>query len=117
MESKIKESKYNCEKCNFKCNTKARCEAHINTELHNTGQRKKRSNFKNPFKCENCEYTTKNITTMKIYKLNKHSTKKIRGKEFTCYCNICDYGTFSKDSLEIHNNTDKHKHFFSLINK
>jgi hypothetical protein len=24
MESKIKESKYNCEKCNFKCNTKAR---------------------------------------------------------------------------------------------
>ena len=29
-------NKYNCEKCNFTCNTKARWEAHIKTELHKT---------------------------------------------------------------------------------
>ena len=46
METNNKEYKYNCEKCNFKCNTKARWEAHITTELHKTGQRKKRSDFK-----------------------------------------------------------------------
>ena len=117
MDVKIKETKYNCDKCNFKCNTKARWEAHIDTELHKTGQRKKRSDFKEPFKCDDCDYTTKNITTMKIHKLNKHSTKEERSKQFTLYCKYCDYGSFSKDSLEIHNNTEKHKHTFSLINQ
>jgi hypothetical protein len=29
METKNKENKYKCEKCNFKCNRKARWETHI----------------------------------------------------------------------------------------
>lgn len=110
-----KENKYICEKCNFKCNTKARWEAHINTELHKTGQRKLRSDYKEPYKCEKCDYETKNITTMKIHKLNKHSTKEDREKEFTHYCKCCDYGSFSKDSFDIHNDTEKHKHYLSFI--
>ncbi len=117
METNNKEYKYNCEKCNFKCNTKARWEAHITTELHKTGQRKKRSDFKDPYKCDSCDYKTKNITTLKIHKLNKHLTKEDREKDFTHYCKICDYGSFSKDSLEIHNSTEKHKHSLSLINQ
>ena len=110
-----KENKYICEKCNFKCNTKASWEAHINTELHKTGQRKLRSDYKEPYKCEKCDYETKNITTMKIHKLNKHSTKEDREKEFTYYCKCCDYGSFSKDSFDIHNDTEKHKHYLSFI--
>lgn len=113
MEAK-KENKYNCNKCNFKCNTKARWTAHINTELHKTGIRKKRSDYKEPHKCEHCEYNTKNITTLKIHILNKHSTKDKREEQFTYYCKNCDYGTFSKDSMDVHNNTEKHKHFLSL---
>ena len=108
--------KYICEKCNFKCNTKARWENHINTELHKTGTRKKRCDYKEPTKCENCDYATKNITILKIHILNKHSNKQIREKEFTFYCKSCDYGSFSKDSIEIHNNTEKHKNFMSVIN-
>ena len=109
-------NKYNCKDCNFKCNTKARWENHINTELHKTGIRKKRCDYKEPTKCENCDYNTKNITILKIHKLNKHSTKEIREKEFLYYCKACDYGSFSKDSIDIHNNTEKHKNFMSVIN-
>ena len=46
---------------------------------------------------------------MKIHKLNKHLTKEDREKEFTYYCKYCDYGSFSKDLLEKHNLTEKHK--------
>lgn len=107
-------NKYVCEKCNFKCNTKARWENHIKTELHKTGVRKKRSDYKEPIKCDYCDYKTKNITTMKIHNLNKHSTKEVKEKGFTYYCKICDFGTFFKESIEIHNNTKKHKHYLSL---
>ncbi len=47
-------NKYNCEKCIFSCDTKARWEAHIKTSLHINGVKKKRSDYKNPFKCEIC---------------------------------------------------------------
>ena len=96
------ENKYFCEKCNFNCNTKARWEAHANTELHKIGQRKKRSDYKEPFKCENCNYETKNIVMMKIHKLNKHSDVNKREKEFKYYCKCCDYGSFSEDSYNKH---------------
>jgi hypothetical protein len=108
------DNKYDCEKCNFKCNTKARWEAHINTELHKTGQRKKRSDYKDPFKCNICEYETKNIVMMKIHKLNKHSDANDREKEFKYYCKYCDYGSFSEDSYIKHINTIKHKYYSSL---
>ncbi|QKF94506.1 zinc finger C2H2-type protein [Fadolivirus algeromassiliense] len=104
-----KEFKYVCDKCNFKCNTKARWENHIKTELHKTGTRKKRKDYKQPMKCEYCEYETKNITTLKIHKLNKHSTNEDREKGFTYYCKPCDFGSFSEDSMKIHNDTNKHK--------
>lgn len=109
-----KTNKYICDNCNFKCNTKARWEAHINTELHKTGQRKLRCDYKEPYKCENCEYKTKNITTMKIHKLNKHSSKEEREKEYIYYCKCCDYGSFSKDSFNLHIETIKHKYYNSL---
>ena len=109
-----KEKTYQCEKCNFNCNTKARWEAHINTELHKTGIRKKRSDYKEPLKCELCDYETKNKIGLLKHKLNNHKTLEERKKEFKFYCVYCDFGTFSKDTYNIHTNTEKHKHFLSL---
>jgi hypothetical protein len=43
------------------------------------------------------------------HKLNFHANKEERKKEFKYYCEICDYGTFSKDFIENHNNNTKHK--------
>lgn len=104
-----KKIKYTCDKCNFKCNTKARWEAHINTELHKTGQRKKRTDCKEPTKCEKCDYKTKNRLILEQHILNEHSTLEEREKGFKHYCKICDYGSISKDLFERHLNTDRHK--------
>jgi hypothetical protein len=109
------ENRYICEKCKFKCDTKARWDAHVNTELHKTGQRKKRSDYKVPFKCDYCEYETKNNVIIKIHKLNKHSNKEDREKEFTYYCKCCDYGSFSCDMYNKHISTIKHKYYIALI--
>lgn len=105
----VQPNKYNCDKCKFICNTKARWEAHIKTELHKTGKRKKRSDLKDPFKCKECDYQTKNNVTYKAHILNHHSNKQSREKEFKYYCKECDFGTFSKDTIGTHNETDRHK--------
>lgn len=102
-------NKYNCKQCKFSCNTKARWEAHIKTELHKTGKRKKRSDCKDPFKCVECNYKTKNSITFKKHILNSHANKETREKEFKFYCKYCDFGTFYKDTFNLHRNTDKHK--------
>lgn len=104
------DNEYTCDQCNFKCETKARWNAHIKTTLHITGKKKRRSDYKDPFKCDDCEYETKNIVTMKIHKLNKHSTIEERKSEFTHYCEYCNYGSFSQDSYNLHLNSIKHKY-------
>lgn len=100
--------KYNCEQCRFSCNIKARWENHIKTELHKTGKRKKRTDCMDPYKCVECNYETKNSVTYKKHMLNVHSNKETRQKEFKFYCKDCDFGTFSQDTLDVHNNTSKH---------
>ena len=55
------------------------------------------------------EYKTNNATTFKQHRLNSHSSKETREKEFKYYCKSCDYGTISKDILDRHNLSDKHK--------
>ena len=107
--------KYVCDKCEYKCNYDSEWLKHCNTELHKTGIRKKRSDIKDPIKCNDCLYSTKNKTMMKQHKLNEHSTKQERKKEFKFYCECCDFGTFSKDLFEKHNNTDKHKNYVNLF--
>ncbi len=101
--------KYICDKCDYKCNYKSQWINHSNTDLHLTGIRKKRSDYKDDTKCDKCDYTTRNIITMKKHILNKHATIEQREKEFKFYCKLCDFGTFSKDTIEVHNNSDKHK--------
>ena len=105
----IIKNKYICEMCNFKCNIISRWEIHIKTEKHKTGIRKKRSDYKQPYKCEKCEYMTKNKLLLMQHKLNEHSTIEEREKNFKYYCKVCDYGTISKDFYEKHIATEKHK--------
>ena len=46
---------------------------------------------------------------MKQHILNNHSSKIERKKEFTFYCEECDFGTFRKNIYENHLNSEKHK--------
>lgn len=46
---------------------------------------------------------------MKKHVLNKHASLEEREKQFKYYCKLCDFGTFSKDTIEVHNNSEKHK--------
>jgi len=108
-ENEIEEYKYTCDSCGFKCKFKSQWEKHIETELHKTGKKKKRSDCKAPLKCNKCDYKTKNTITFKKHTLNEHATKKEREDEFKYYCKYCDFGTFSNDTMDIHNNTGKHK--------
>ncbi len=103
-----KEYKYNCENCKYYCNEISKWDKHTDTQKHKTGKRKVRADFKGPYKCEKCNYETKNATTYKQHKLNIHSTLEERQKEFKFYCKNCDFGTFSKDLIEKHNQSDKH---------
>ena len=109
--------KYVCEKCNYKCQFECQWKKHCETTLHKTGERKKKDNYKQPEKCKYCEYTTKNTSLMKKHILNEHSTKEEREKSFKYYCCYCDFGTFSKETLKTHNNTNKHKNFVSILSK
>jgi hypothetical protein len=109
----MEKNNYFCEKCNLNFFNNSRFEKHIKTELHLIGKKKKRSDYKEPFKCEDCEYTTKNIVTLKVHKLNKHSSLEDREKEYTHYCKCCDYGSFSNDMYNIHIETIKHKYYSS----
>lgn len=100
--------KFICEKCNFKCMYKSAYDAHLKSGLHQTGHRKKRCDSNGPYNCDKCNYTTTNKTTFKKHTLNEHANKQTREKEFRYYCKHCDFGTFSNDSMNAHNNTKKH---------
>jgi hypothetical protein len=100
---------YNCEKCNFSCHYIGGWNKHINTEIHKTGQRKKRSDYKEPYKCEICDYITKNKNQLLQHTLNEHSNKEERKEKFKYYCELCDFGNVSKDLYNQHINTKKHK--------
>ena len=108
-DNKETEYKYSCEKCEYKCNYISQWNNHINTELHKTGLRKKRSDCKEDIKCEKCDYKTRNLTTMKKHKLNKHLSLEEREKGFKFYCKSCDFGSFSQDTMDVHYNSEKHK--------
>ena len=101
MENIKIEHKFNCEKCNFKCQYESQWKNHTDTELHKTGVKKKRSDIKEAYTCDKCEYKTKNIYTFKQHVLNEHGTKEERLKEFKYYCKYCDFGTYSKKNRQI----------------
>lgn len=74
-----------------------------------------RSNYKEPYKCDKCDYKHKNITNYKIYLLNNHSTKEDRKKEYTYYSELCDFCSFCEEQIHKHNDTFTHKYNLTLM--
>jgi len=102
--------KFYCEKCNYGTNLKHLILQHNETELHKTGERgKKPIKEKEIFKCTECNFESMNKNNFITHKLNNHSTKKERKKEFKYYCETCDFGVFTESSFEKHNETLRHK--------
>jgi hypothetical protein len=108
-DSQSNEFRFKCENCKYYCNEKSKWTKHILSTKHTTGIKKIRSDYTGPYNCNECDYKTKNKTIYKQHVLNYHSTKEKREKEFKYYCILCDYGSFSKDLLDRHNLSLKHK--------
>ena len=102
--------KYYCEQCEFGAHYKSSFDKHCETVLHKTGKRKGRSDKKaDIYKCDKCEYKSKNEYNCKLHVLNKHGTKDERDKNFKYYCKDCDFGVFIEQLYKLHCNTLKHK--------
>ncbi len=112
----IEEYKFKCEKCNFKTRYESHWKIHIETELHKTGNRKKRCDAIGETKCDKCDYKSINIINIKRHKLNEHGTKEERKNGFKYYCEYCDIGTFSNDMYEKHKKTQKHLNILNVLN-
>ncbi len=106
----IKPYKYYCEKCHYGTNIRYSLIQHNETELHKTGERgKKQIKEKEIFKCSDCEFESTNKNNYLTHKLNNHSNKEERKKQFKYYCNNCDFGVFTESSFEKHKNSLRHK--------
>jgi len=109
--------KFVCDRCNFRCKFESRWLIHVNTSIHQTGKKKLRSDYKGPHKCDKCDYESINVITFKKHVLNCHSTKEDRESQFKFYCGLCDFGTFSNDTMELHKKSNKHKRYTNIYNK
>jgi len=105
--------KYNCATCNFKTNYISAWEKHIETEKHKQSgiKRKTRRDKKvgNAVKCQYCDYTHQNKTSLQSHILNNHAHKEERKKGIKYYCEKCDKGTFSKTRYTEHLQSQNHK--------
>jgi hypothetical protein len=104
-----KDENYFCECCNYKCIYPAHWKQHIDSEKHkNKGKRKTRSDKILEPQCKECNYTTNNLTCMKVHYLTHHSNKEERKREFKYYCEKCDFGTYAEILFTRHYETKKH---------
>ena len=104
------ENKHYCDKCNYGTDLLYNWKQHYNTTLHQTGKRKTRSDkMTDGYICDICDYKTPNKNNYLTHKLNNHSDKEKRKKEFTYFCENCDFGVFTESSYKKHLDTKKHK--------
>ena len=104
--------KYFCEKCNYGTDIRYSLIQHEESELHKTGQRKKKEiKEKKFYYCSKCDYKSDNNNNFVTHTLNNHSTKEERSKQFKYYCSFCDFGVFTDSCFEKHNETIRHKRF------
>ena len=115
--------KFYCEKCNFGTDTKTRLTRHEETDLHKTGQRKKRESWKKKeedkkiYKCKDCDYTTSFNKNYLTHKLNNHSSKEERASLYKYYCSLCNVGSFTILEFNKHKETLKHCGMCHITNK
>jgi ribosomal protein L35 len=104
----MEEFKYNCEKCQYKCNYLSEWNEHLTSKKHTGEKRKERSDKILEEKCKLCDYKPNKTTNMKLHYLNKHATKEERQKEMKFYCEKCDFGCFVQILFDRHLETKKH---------
>jgi hypothetical protein len=113
--------KYFCEKCNYGTDIKNSMVLHNKSTLHTTGIAGKRNiksdDEKKIYNCEKCDFVTKNKNNFIVHKLNKHSTKEERQKEYKYYCELCDFGVLSKSLYDKHIETSTHKNIIEILKK
>jgi hypothetical protein len=113
--------KYFCNKCNYGTDVKNSMALHNKSQLHITGIAGKRNikseEEKKIYKCEQCDYLSKNKNNYLVHKLNNHSTKEERKKEYKYYCEYCDFGVLSKSLYAKHIETITHKNILEIIKK
>ena len=102
------ESKFYCEKCNYRTDIASCYKQHLETTLHKTGKRKERCD-KTLYKCNKCSFENYNKNNYFNHILNNHSTKEERKDKFKYYCECCDFGVFVKSMMDTHLNTNKHQ--------
>jgi len=100
-------SKFKCEECNYKTNYKSSYDKHLRSVLHQTGERKIRSDKKNK-NCNICEYSCSTEKNLKSHKLIYHLTKDDRKEKFKYYCEKCDYGNDCNILYKKHLESKKH---------
>ncbi len=102
------EYKFKCDKCEYYTNYKSSYDKHLTSVVHLTGERKVR-NDKKDSKCDKCNYECSSQQALKEHKLNIHSTKEDREREYKFYCKSCDVGKMNEKLFELHLNSNKHK--------
>jgi len=102
------ESKFYCEKCNYRTDIASCYKQHLETTLHKIGKRKERCD-KTLYKCNKCSFENNNKNNYLNHILNNHSTKEERKEKFKYYCECCDFGVFVKSMMDTHLNTNKHQ--------
>lgn len=113
------ELKYKCEKCNYLTNYKSSYDKHLRSILHQTGEKKIRSDKKEN-KCDRCEKSFSSQQSLKNHILNKHLDvkKEINIKkeitEYKHYCKYCNLGSDIKSNYEKHLESKKHIYISKL---
>ncbi len=107
------EFKFKCEKCEYYTNFKSSYDKHLTSSIHQTGERKVRTDKKDP-KCDKCNYECSSQQSLREHILNLHSTKEEREKEFKFYCKSCDFGKMNEKQFEVHLNSNKHKRIVGI---
>jgi ribosomal protein L35 len=102
------EKKYNCEKCQYKCNYLSEWNEHLVSKKHTGEKRKERVDKILEEQCQFCQYKSTKTTNMKLHILTKHSTKEDRKKVMKYYCDKCDFGTNAEVLFNRHLETQKH---------
>jgi ribosomal protein L35 len=102
------ETKYNCEKCQYKCSYLSEWNEHLTAKKHTGEKRKERSDKILEEQCKFCLYKSKKTTNMKLHILTNHSTKEERKNSMKFYCDKCDFGTNAEILFQRHLETQKH---------
>ena len=102
-------TQYTCEKCYFTTNTKQLYDRHLLTGKHINGCITRTKKDIPPLSCTICNnYKTINTFNLQTHILNHHSSIEERGQKYPFYCNVCDFGVYSKASIDKHIKSNKH---------